>query len=165
MILYLVRHGIAVEQGTPGFKDAERPLTEEGIERMQKAARGLARQLDPPDLIASSTLLRAKQTAEIHAAALQSRDGVAEWPELSPASAPHQTINLLTERAASHKSVMLVGHEPHISSLAALLLGAAPYSITFKKGATCALMCARVPTPGKAELLWFLTPKQLRHLA
>lgn len=165
MNIYIVRHGIAVEQGTSGLSDADRPLTKEGIERMQKAARGLKRFLDPPDLIVSSPLLRAKQTAEILAVALQTRDGVEEWAELSPASAPHSTVTLLKSHADTVKSVVLVSHEPHVSALAALLLGMKPLAVSFKKGAICALSCPHSLAAGKAELLWFLTPKQLRLLA
>lgn len=165
MYLYLVRHAIAVEHGTAGYKDADRPLTEEGIERMQKAARGLEHLVDPPDLIVSSPYLRAKQTAEILAVTLQSRDGIVEWPMLTPASAPANALPMLNEQSSVNNSVMLVGHEPHISRLAALLLGTKADAIKFKKGAVCALECPAKTSPGCAELLWFLTPKQLRRLA
>ncbi|MCB1060386.1 MAG: phosphohistidine phosphatase SixA [Calditrichaeota bacterium] len=165
MYIYLVRHAIAVEHGTPGYKDSDRPLTEEGIERMQKAARGLAHFIDPPDLIVSSPYLRAKQTAEILAVALQSRDGITEWPMLTPASAPTGVFANLNENSSTTNSVMLVGHEPHISRLTALLLGTKSDAIRFKKGAVCALECPAHLVPGCAELQWFLTPKQLRRLA
>lgn len=165
MHLYLVRHAIAVEHGAAGYKDADRPLTEEGIERMQKAARGLEHFIDPPDLIVSSPYLRAKQTAEILAVALQSRDGIAEWSMITPASAPANAIAPINEQSAINNSLMLVGHEPHISRLASLLLGTKTDAIQFKKGAVCALEVPAKVTPGSARLLWFMTPKQLRRLA
>ena len=165
MILYLVRHAIAVEHGTPGFLDEDRPLTEEGIDRMQRAARGLARLVDPPDLIAASPFLRAKQTAEILAVTLQSRDGITEWPELVLTASANKILPLLKEHAGEAGSMMLVGHEPHLSLLTALLIGSGPHAFAYKKGGTCALECPAKITQGSAKLLWFLTPKQLRQLA
>ncbi len=165
MILYLVRHAIAVESGTPGYSDEDRPLTEEGIDRMQRAARGLARLIDPPDLIASSPLLRAKQTAEILAVALQSRDGVSEWPILVPTAAANKTLPQIKSHGTESSAVMLVGHEPHLSQLTALLIGSPPQAFAFKKGGACALECPTKVTQGSAKMLWFLTPKQLRQLA
>lgn len=165
MVLYLVRHAIAVENGTPGYSDEDRPLTEEGIDRMQRAARGLARLIDPPDLIASSPLLRAKQTAEILAVALQSRDGVTEWADLIPTAAANKALPQIKSQGTDASAVMLVGHEPHLSLLTALLMGTAPHAFAFKKGGVCALECPAKITQGSAKMLWFLTPKQLRQLA
>ena len=165
MILYLVRHAIAVESGTPGYADEDRPLTEEGIERMQRAARGLARLIDPPDLIASSPLLRAKQTAEILAVALQSRDGVSEWPALIPSAAASKVLPQIKGQNGDSGAILLVGHEPHISLLTALLMGTAPHAFAYKKGGVCALECPAKITQGSAKMMWFLTPKQLRQLA
>lgn len=165
MELILVRHGLAVKRGTPGFLDDDRPLTEDGIERMQKAARGLARFIDPPDIIVASPLIRSRQTAEILSLALQSNGDIAEWPSLLPDAAPATILPLLKKYSGDAASVMLVGHEPHLSLLTALLLGAAPHSIVYKKGGACGLEFAGKPAIGTAQLNWFLTPKQLRQLA
>src|SRR5271170_1619495 len=72
--LYIVRHGIAVEPGTPGIPDDERPLTAKGEKRMRQIALGL-RTLDLKlDRIATSPLPRARATAEIIAEALRARE-------------------------------------------------------------------------------------------
>ncbi len=69
MRLLIVRHAIAVAAGMPGIPDAERPLTPAGAKKFRAAAKGLAAILDPPDVLLASPLLRARQTAEIAAAA------------------------------------------------------------------------------------------------
>ena len=72
--LYILRHGIAVEPGTPGIPDDERPLTPKGEKRMRQIARGL-RKLDLKlDRIVTSPLPRARATAEIVADVLDARD-------------------------------------------------------------------------------------------
>ncbi|MBK6765091.1 MAG: phosphohistidine phosphatase SixA [bacterium] len=164
MELILVRHGLAVKRETPGYIDAERPLTQEGIERMQKGARGLASLVDPPDMIVSSPLLRAQQTAEILAVALQCNHEVAEWEALLPDAPPSAILALLRKQDRSGKSVILVGHEPHLSRCAAHLIGSEPLSFQFKKGGAGAFEFPSRLAQGAAVLKWFLTPKQLRQL-
>ena len=71
--LYLVRHGLAEERGDAWPDDTKRPLTDEGISRMRKGARGLARLGLSVEVVLTSPLVRARQTAEILAAALDPR--------------------------------------------------------------------------------------------
>lgn len=165
MELILVRHGIAVRRDTPGFAEEDRPLTEDGIERMQRAARGLARFIDPPDMIVASPLLRSRQTAEIIAQALQSNHDIAEWPSLLPGAAPTAILSVLKKYSGESTSLMLVGHEPQLSHMTAVLLGTEEKAIAYRKGGACSLEFEAKPTAGSARLNWFLTPKQLRQLA
>src|SRR5258708_1628001 len=65
MHLLIVRHAIAVPHGTPEVPEDERPLTPRGEKRFRAAARGLARICRPPDVLLSSPLVRARQTADI----------------------------------------------------------------------------------------------------
>ena len=65
MRLYIVRHGIAVPHGTPGVAEDDRPLTKDGIKKTRQAAEGLRAIECFPEIILSSPLPRAKQTAEI----------------------------------------------------------------------------------------------------
>ncbi len=65
MKLYIVRHAIAFPHGTPDMPDDERPLTEEGIQKMRQAAAGLRSLEYVPELILTSPLIRARQTADI----------------------------------------------------------------------------------------------------
>ena len=58
-LVYLVRHGVAAEQGPEFPNDDDRPLTSEGIRKMNEAARGMQRLGLSFDLILSSPLRRA----------------------------------------------------------------------------------------------------------
>src|SRR5262245_36472848 len=78
MKLTIIRHGIAVPSGTEGIPDDERPLTKKGRRRFEQVAKGLAEVCDPPDVLLSSPLPRAAETAEIAAAAW---GGLAVTPE------------------------------------------------------------------------------------
>ena len=84
MKIYLVRHAIAVAHGTAGIPEDDRELTAEGIEKMKKAAAGLRLLGILPDLILSSPLPRAHQTAEILLAALGAEIPLRTVPALSP---------------------------------------------------------------------------------
>ena len=109
MRLYIVRHGIAVSHGTPGVSDEGRALTEEGIEKMRQAAKGL-RSLDfIPEVILSSPLLRARQTAEI---LLDVLDKKIEF-EISPALAPSGTRQELYREMGLHERKLLMLNVTH----------------------------------------------------
>src|SRR6266850_5759996 len=69
MRLLIVRHAIAVPHGTPEVPEDERPLTPRGEKRFRAAARGLVRICRRPDVLLSSPLVRARQTADIAAEA------------------------------------------------------------------------------------------------
>ncbi|HWH77607.1 MAG TPA: phosphohistidine phosphatase SixA, partial [Candidatus Binatus sp.] len=87
MNLYLMRHGIAVAANDPAVgHDSERPLTNKGVKRMRRAARGLRRLKIPFDAILTSPVLRARQTAEIVAAALCMEASLEEISGLAPES-------------------------------------------------------------------------------
>ena len=163
MRLLIVRHAIAVEHGTPpGVPDDERPLTPEGKKRFRAAARGLARLTSRPDAVFTSPLPRARETAEIAARA---------WGGIEATSidALRDGDPLALEAALGSRGeealVAIVGHEPHLSSLLALLLDSRRSDrLAFRKGGA-----ALVEVPGRladgGQLVWFLPPKVLRELA
>ena len=163
MEICLVRHAIAVERGTKGFEDdALRPLTPRGRDRMREAAAGLT-SLITPQLVLTSPLLRATQTAEILAAAYRLSS-----PKRVEALAKGDDAALLNElRDLDASPVMLVGHEPHLSGTLSLLLtgDAARMSTDLKKGAAALVACAGDPDPGSCWLEWLLQPAALRALA
>jgi phosphohistidine phosphatase len=162
MRLLIVRHAIAAERGAPGMSDDERPLTPEGKKRFRIAARGLARIMPRPDVVFTSPLIRARQTAEIAARA---------WGSIEPVSLEALAtgdIDGLAEALAARvagETVAVVGHEPHVSALLARLLGSSHVvRLPFRKGGV-----ALVDLPGRlkdgGQLVWFLPPKVLRELA
>ena len=152
MELYLLRHAIAVERGTPGYPNDDRPLTEDGTAKMVRAAKGIAQVIGPPDLILTSPLIRARDTALIAAKALGSEDRVELCDLLRPA------------KYKRFKKILLAGHEPDLGVLASTLIGASRPVIEFKKGALCAIQLTSLPPREPGKLLWHLTPKQLRGL-
>src|SRR5207245_7854934 len=71
MLLYIVRHGIAIDREDPKCpSDPERYLTPEGLQRTREVAKKLAKLIGPPKAFISSPYVRAVQTAEIFAEAL-----------------------------------------------------------------------------------------------
>ena len=167
MVVYLVRHGLAVERGSEGIpSDAARPLTEEGIARMKVQARGLAalpREADRPGVILTSPLLRALQTAEIIQKALPERIEVVETRALGPATQPKTLIRLLAGRTDA--GVVLVGHEPFMGQLMSLMLvGHTRMAVDFRKGGCACIRFEGEVAAGKGALEWHLPPKALRSL-
>ncbi len=166
MKLVLVRHAIAEERETfaeSGASDDERPLTKDGRKRMRRAARGLRELLDDLDMIVTSPLVRAVQTAEIIAAEY---DAVppAPLPSLGPGSDFGGFLEWL-KRMDDVQTLVAVGHEPHISGLAAwLLTGNDQPLFEMKKGSAVLLEFNGEVRQGAARMLWFLTPAQLRFI-
>ncbi|HET6960589.1 MAG TPA: phosphohistidine phosphatase SixA [Vicinamibacterales bacterium] len=160
--LYLVRHGLAEERGDAWPDDTKRPLTDEGISRMRKAARGLARLGVSVEVVLTSPLVRARQTAEILAGALDPRPSLVNVDSLAPDGAYASVVADL-EKHARKTRLALVGHEPMIGEFAARILGSR-HPIEFKKGAVCRIDIDDLPPAGPGDLRWMLTPKILRAL-
>jgi phosphohistidine phosphatase len=160
--LYLIRHAIAAERGDAWPDDTKRPLTDEGIERMRKAVRGLARLGVAIDIVLTSPLVRTRQTAEIVAAGLDPRPHLVNVESLAPGGSPAAAIGDL-EKHARKARIAIVGHEPGIGELAARLIGSR-HAVPFKKGAVCRIDLDTLPSGGPGELRWFLTPRILRAI-
>lgn len=152
--LCAVRHGIA-EDARAGTGDWQRALTPRGRKRMEEAASGLA-ELFSPRLILTSPLLRAQQTAEILAEAMEAP------VERCDALANGDHESLLA--ACRVDRVVAVGHEPHTSRFIAWALGSPPVSLDVRKGGAALLYFPGEPEPGTATLRWFLPPRVLRKV-
>ena len=165
MKLLVIRHAPAGDPdawGAEGRDDRLRPLTPEGKKEMREAAAGLARLVSKIDVLASSPLVRALQTAEIVAAQCQAR--VVTLDSLAPDRDPQEVVQWLREQR-SIPTTALVGHEPHLSALVGYLLAGKRMSLLdLKKGGACLLDVADTPSPGHAILKWLLRPRELRRL-
>ena len=161
--LYLIRHGVAEERGELWPDDAKRPLTDEGMERLRKEARGLAKIGVSVDVILTSPLVRARQTAEIIGAGLEPRPHLVNIDSLSPDGSYAALMSDLGKHNKRER-IALVGHEPSLGELAARLIGSR-HPIPFKKGAICCIEVDSLPPAGPGGLRWFLSPKILRALA
>lgn len=164
MHLILFRHGIAEDHSSDG-SDAARALTAEGVRKTQAAAVGLATMIEPPQVILTSPKVRAKQTAAIlgRVFKVESRD--------EPALAEESLDKILAAVARrGEEVVILVGHEPTLSSLIHhLVAGRAPVtgrdSVELKKAGAASLTVTFGDSSTPSAILhWLLTPKVLRSL-
>jgi len=165
MDLLILRHGKAETRGEPGKDDASRLLTPKGAREIRVVSKWMAGCGIAPDLIASSPLKRARETAEIVADGISYGLEVAIWDELGPGSDPEA----IRERLAGLPDVsmvLLVGHEPHLSHLIAWLVGAGEDArIALGKGGIAKIRDFSPDSGARGELLWLLTPDQIRDMA
>ena len=167
MRLIIVRHadaGDAEEFAKTGKSDELRPLSEKGRKQMKAATAGLLTLVPRCDVIATSPLTRAIQTAKIVASGYE--DAEQETTEtLEPDTGPEEFQEWL-RRPAPADVVMAVGHEPHLGELATwLMTGASASRIEFKKGGACLLEFEGAPKKGEGILRWLMGPKELAALA
>ena len=160
MQLYVVRHGIAVES-SDGMPDEWRPLTDKGRRRFRKTARAFGKLDRPLDLILTSPLVRAVQTAEILADEIE-HDEVDILPELDPKFGVDAVRSAIATRAGEVECVAVVGHEPQLSSILAALTGVAQEQIDLEKGAIVLLDVAALTNGAGADARWWLKPKGSR---
>jgi phosphohistidine phosphatase len=160
--LYFVRHGLAAERGDAWPDDTKRPLTEEGMSRLRKAVRGLAHLGVSVEVVLSSPLVRARQTAELVAGGLDPRPSLVNVDSLAP-DGTYAAVVADLEKHARKTRIALVGHEPMMGELAARLIGSR-HPIEFKKGGVCRIDVEDLPPAGPGDLRWMLTPKILRAL-
>lgn len=163
MILYLVRHGIAVDPtDLKSPPEPERPLTAKGIQKTRSAALGLRALGAKPDILITSPYVRAAQTAEIFAEALESSpEKIRASEALKPSGNITEIIKEITRLTA--KEVMCFGHAPHLDQMVSQLVGARGVFTSLKKAGVACLEHAA--PQGAWELRWILTPKMLRQLA
>jgi phosphohistidine phosphatase len=165
MRLLIVRHGIAMDRdefATTGQSDDLRPLTTAGRRRMRGVAKGLATVV-VPDLIATSPLTRAVETAKILGRAYDIEIG-ATVDALRPDSPPKEFIAWARTRP-SESTVAIVGHEPHLSQLVAwLTTGQLSAFVELKKGGACLLDFEHAPQQSGGTMLWLMRPSQLEAL-
>jgi phosphohistidine phosphatase len=114
------------------------------------------------EIVLTSPLVRARQTADILAAGLTPKPPVHTIDSLAPGSAYAAFLADVAKHARG-SDVACVGHEPDLGQLAARLLGAKG-SIEFKQGAVCRIDIDSIPPSGPGHLRWLITPRMLRHL-
>jgi phosphohistidine phosphatase len=162
--LYLVRHAIAEERGPKWPDDDLRPLTANGVARFRDVVRGLRALEIQPDVVLTSPLTRARQTATLLIDGLDRRPTLKVLPALVPGQSPEATLAAAL-RASNRERLALVGHEPGLGQLAAWLIGT-PQPLAFKKGGIARIdLSGRVgKADAKGQLVWFLPPKVLRAI-
>jgi phosphohistidine phosphatase len=160
--LYFIRHGVAEERGDKWPDDTKRPLSEDGVARLRKCARGLSALGVKFDVILTSPLVRARQTAEIMAGVSDPRPAITSVDSLSPGGS-YQDVLTDLEKQSRRGRIALVGHETAIGEIAARFAGSR-HRFPFKKGAVCLIQLDTMPPGRPGTLLWFLTPRILRSI-
>jgi phosphohistidine phosphatase len=163
MNIYVLRHGLAAKGPALGPKaDPMRPLTPKGRKKMDKIAEAMQEMELSFDMILSSPCLRARQTAEIVAAAFQACKRLEFARELAPEAGPEALLARLSRQHLLPENLLLVGHEPHLSGFISLLLTGAPrLQVQLKKGGLCKLAIPSFKGGRRAALEWLLTPKMM----
>ena len=156
MDLYLIRHAEAHPLDDKITDDAERPLTDAGRATARALATTLTRLGVKLDVVATSPLLRARQTAE---------EILSQWPappelrvaaELSPGGKRRKVA--LGLRKLGKGAVGLVGHQPDLGELAAWLIGSRKAQVDFDKAGVALIHCPDEPGKSAGSLVWLATP-------
>jgi len=167
--LYFLRHGEAGKRVPMAAKDTERALTAAGRQEVEQAAKGIAELDYKFDLVVTSPLKRAKDTALIVNKALGRKAPVEEWPELKPESGRNAFYQRLAKLGPS-SVVLCVGHEPYLTTAIGEITGrgrdtSPGFRISLKKSGLAKLSVTGFNPRITGELRWLLTPRQLRKLA
>lgn len=168
MLFYIIRHAIAEPLGEANaFSDERRALTPVGRERMQRIAKGLRRLAVEFDLVLTSPLVRAVETAEILVAEMgASRDLIKQTETLAP-GASFEPLFEEIRRYPAVESLAVVGHQPGLGDLVSLLVVGQPgaLALELKKGSVCLVKIERTIPSFRGRMAWLLAPKQLRLIA
>jgi len=144
MIIHLVRHAEAIER-SPEILEEHRYLTTRGRTRFRKIAAQLKKDGIAPDLILSSPLIRAVQTAEILAQAIKFKKELLLTPLLAHGFTKKKLDELLGQYPKA-REIALVGHEPELGEVARALLEV-KQPCALEKGATISFKLKGPGTP------------------
>lgn len=163
MEIYVVRHGIAIDREDPKCPpDPERYLTEEGVEKTKRVAAGVAGLRATADVLLSSPYVRAMQTAEIFATALDyPKQKIRRTDLLLPGAEPTLLFRELA-KDKHHSTLFIFGHAPQLDDVIATALGSKHHMTSLKKAGVALLELKRV-SPPNGQLVWLATPKLLRR--
>lgn len=156
-MLYIIRHADALDAP----EDAERMLSPRGRQQVDLLAKFLRKSGEfQPAEFWHSPLIRAKETAELLAEGVRSKARVMEVSGLRPENDPAT----IAGRLSGHdRSIAVVGHDPHLTGLATLLVTGSPEPSAFimRKGAALALGPGRHAGAGGWIVVWHVAPELL----
>ena len=166
MNLYILRHAIAVERDPLGMEDdSKRELTSKGAAKMRRIATGMLAMGLQFDLILSSPYLRTRQTADIVADVFDVRERLRFTENLTPGTGAEKVIEEVLKHYKKKENILLVGHEPMLSTMISILISGEPtLPITMKKAGLCCLTIPVLSYGRCAVLEWLLQPSQLAKL-
>ena len=161
MIIYFLRHASAGEHLANPKKDEKRALDKEGIEQCGYVGRALAALEAQVDVIVSSPLKRATQTASLVGNEMGYEGKLQIETGLRP-EATFSDFRKLVEKYARQEAIMVVGHNPNLSQFLGAIISdsGCEASVELKKGAVTKVEMRR----STGTLQWCLTPKLVRAL-
>lgn len=159
MILYFLRHGLAGSREEWKGDDALRPLTKKGMKNMVSQAKRIKEMELSLDLIITSPLARAFQTADIVADELDMSEKLVQDERLSPGFGIDDLVKVLQSYPDTN-NIMLVGHEPDFSQTVSALIGGS--RLVIKKGGLARIDVISAD-PLQGELVWLLPPGVMIH--
>ena len=159
MELLLLRHGQAEDHSAAGG-DFARALVEKGVEQARYAARLLGDANSLPELVLTSPLVRARQTADAFTGEAAMPGAIVQsW--LACGMAPETALEELTAYP-DFERIMIVGHEPDFSRFIQYALGAFSEAVEVRKGS---VTCLEISPPSRRATLRFLLPHKLaKHM-
>lgn len=168
MDVYLLRHGEAGNRVPIAARDMERALTAAGKKEIEDVGEAMADMEYKFDVVASSPLKRAMDTALIVNKELKRKTPVEEWTELAPEGSRDAFYRRLGKLKAG-SSVLCVGHEPYLTTVIGEITGrdgtaSTGFRISLKKGGLAKLSLDGFAPRASGELRWLLTPKQIRKI-
>ena len=160
MDLFILRHGKA-GRSSGGPDDAARALTRKGEKELKRTAQWMKAQEFGFDIIATSPLQRALETATVIAAVLGQEDKITTWDELAPGGDP-DTVCYKAAQRGNDARVLVIGHEPGLSRLISRIISGNPdSSMIIAKGGLAKIRNYSFTTRPSGDLQWLLTPGQI----
>jgi phosphohistidine phosphatase len=172
MELFILRHGEAGKRVSSGNKDSARPLTVTGQKEVTDIAASLKDLGIKFDLIITSPLKRAHQTAAIVAKKLQNEKKMEDWDELKPEVKPLELYHKLSSspQFKPQSSVLVVGHEPYLSKMISEIIadangdGGSVHIALKKAGLARIRVTSNSNSKMQGELKWLLTPRHMKNM-
>jgi phosphohistidine phosphatase len=159
LVLVVVRHGKAEERSDYSGNDRLRPLTDEGRDRMRENAKHLRKLFPKIDVLISSPLVRAQQTAEI----LQQEYGIKKiqnTENLSPGFNRAELLKYLKDQQG--ETLCIVGHEPDLGEFCSWVLTGNSHSfVPLRKGGVCVVEFEGAVIAKSATLVLKLDPRHM----
>ena len=163
LTLFILRHGEAGTRMTDTTKDLDRALTANGKAEVREIGKTLKESGLRARQIVTSPLRRARETAEIISRTLKI-PVLEEWDDLKP-DGDRESLYQKLARIETSSSVVIVGHEPYLTSMIGELIGAPEARIALKKGGLAKVrVTSRAPTL-RGELRWLITPKLMTGMS
>lgn len=171
MDLFIMRHGEAGKKLSSNTKDFSRPLTVEGKREVSEIAKSLKYLGVKFNFIITSPLKRAHQTASIVARVFIGENKIEQWDELKPEGNRTNLYRKLSEKFKQDSSILIVGHEPYLSSLISEILSkvdvvdAGATHLVLRKAGLAKVRLTSSSPKIQGELRWLLTPKLMKKIS